>query len=131
MSEDSPVKIYGNKGGRPRLPPHEKRTNKVEVWLSDFELSDLAKLQDETALSRADVIRALIAKRRIKRVTVPTVNLKTYSELGRIGTNVNQLAKLANEYGYGEGFKKMDDLYHVINKLRSELLGVDDDSESC
>lgn len=128
MSEDDPVKYKRNVGGRPRLPDHEKRTNRIEVWLSDFELLDLVRMTDETALSRADVIRALIAKRPIRRLTVPKVNLETYSELGRIGTNVNQLAKFANEYGYGEGFKQMDDLYHVINKLRSELIGVADDS---
>lgn len=131
MPEEFNPVDYGNKGGRPPLPEHEKRKHRFEIWLNDFELADLQNLTEETALSRADVIRSLIAKRRIKRVTVPTVNLKTYSELGRIGTNVNQLAKFANEYGYGEGFKNMDDLYHVINKLRSELLGVDDDSESC
>lgn len=130
MEEDNPVKDYGNKGGRPRLPPHEKRTNKIEVWLSDFELADLARMQEETALSRADVVRSLIAGRRIKRLSVPTVNLKTYSELGKIGSNVNQLAKFANEYGYGEGFKHLSELSDLINQVRREIMGGDDDSES-
>lgn len=131
MSEDNPVKIRGNKGGRPPLPPHEKRTNKVEVWLSDFELADLARMQEETALSRADIIRSLIAGRRIKRLSVPAVNLKTYSELGKIGSNVNQLAKLANEYGYGDGFKHLSELSDVIQEVRREIMGASEiDSES-
>ena len=129
MSANSSNKKRG-KGGRPRLPEHEKKTNKIEVWLSDIELADFENLRSQTALSRADVIRALIQKRRIKRLSVPEVSRATYVELGKIGGNVNQLAKAANRYGYSDQGGELSELYQLIQRVRREIMGADDDSET-
>lgn len=121
--EDNYVKYERNKGGRPCLPKHELRTHKIEFWLSDIELADLHYLAAQAAVSNAVLVRSLIAKKPLKRITTPAVNRETYAELGKIGSNINQLAKFANSYGYSDQASQLNDLYNVINKLRSELLG--------
>lgn len=127
MPEDS---VNRKRGGRPPKPVHELRRHRVEVWLSDFELADLHLLTEETAASRADVIRALIQKRRIKRLSVPKISRDTYVELGKIGSNINQLAKSANRYGYADQGRELAELHQIIQAVRREIMGADDDSET-
>lgn len=127
MPEDS---VNKKRGGRPPKPEHEVRRHRVEVWLSDMELADLEKLTEETAASRADIIRSLIQKRRIKRLSVPQVSRDTYVALGKIGGNINQLAKGANRYGYADQGRDLDELYQMIQRVRREIVGADDDSEA-
>ena len=127
MPEDS---VNRKRGGRPPKPEHEVRKHRIEVWLSDMELADLEKLTEQTAASRADIIRALIGKRRIKRLSVPEVSRSTYVELGKIGGNINQLAKGANRYGYADQGRDLDELHQIIQAVRREIMGVDDDSEA-
>lgn len=129
MSEETVNKKRG-KGGRPRLPEHEVRKHRIEVWLSDMELADLEKLTEQTAASRADIIRSLIQKRRVKRLSVPQVSRDTYVELGKIGSNINQLAKAANRYGYADQAGELAELYQMIQQVRREIMGADDDSEA-
>ena len=122
--------VKKKRGGRPPKPEHEVRKHRIEVWLSDMELADLEKLAEHTAASRRDVIRALIGKRRIKRLSVPEVSRATYVELGKIGGNVNQLAKAANRYGYSDQGGELSELYQLIQRVRREIMGADDDSET-
>lgn len=130
MTEYNPVKYEHNKGGRPRLPLHELRTHKIEFWLSDIELADLHYLAEQAAVSNAALVRSLISKKPLKRITTPAVNRETYALLGGIANNVNQLAKVANRQGLTEKEAELGQLNHVINKLRAELLGVQEQDDS-
>lgn len=60
MNEDKPIKPTRNKGGRPKLPEHELRRHKIEIWLSDVELADFEMMRQSTNLTRADLLRALL-----------------------------------------------------------------------
>lgn len=128
--EDNYVKYERNKGGRPRLPKHELRTHKIEFWLSDIELADLHYLTEQVAVSNAALVRSLISKKPLKRITTPAVNRETYALLGGIANNINQLAKVANRQGFTEKEVELGQLNHVINKLRAELLGVQEQDDS-
>lgn len=123
MSEEKPIKTKRNKGGRPKLPPHELRKHKIEIWLSDVELADFEMMRQSTNLTRADLLRALIEKKRIQRVSVPEINRQTYARLGQIGNNINQLARAANQQGFTKDACDNYELHQVIQELRAELMG--------
>lgn len=122
------VKKKRSKGGRPKLPEHELRKHKIEIWLSDVELADFDVMRQSTNLSRADLLRALIEKKRIPRVSVPEINRKTYALLGKIGNNINQLAKAANQQGFTKDACDLYELHQVIQELRAELMRASNDS---
>lgn len=49
-----------------------------------------------TNLSGAEVIREIVFKNRLLQPKIPVLDQKTYGELKRIGTNINQIAKELN-----------------------------------
>ena len=49
-----------------------------------------------TNLSGAEVIREIVFKNRLLQPKIPVLDQKTYGELKRIGTNINQIAKKLN-----------------------------------
>lgn len=120
--------VNRKRGGRPPLPPSEVRSKRVEVWLNERELSKLAEFMEDTSASRGDVFRSLLMDGKVEKNQVPTVNRDTYLELARIGNNVNQLAKAANQAGYQNDNEALGKLWDLIQQTRRELVGVDDDS---
>ncbi len=66
-------------------------------------------------LSGAEVIRETVFKNRLLQPKIPVLDQKTYGELKRIGTNVNQIAKKLNS---GEKVPEMEiDLKVLSDKL--------------
>ena len=49
-----------------------------------------------TNLSGAEAIREIVFKNRLIQAKIPVLDQKTYGELKRIGTNINQIAKKLN-----------------------------------
>jgi transposase len=85
----------------PRPAKHitQRRTQRVEVRLTSFEEKSLQELAEEAGLSLSDFIRreALGSKPRLQKADPDrAIFIKSLAELGKIGSNVNQLAKAIN-----------------------------------
>jgi hypothetical protein len=75
--------------------PSLVRTHNFPVRLSDIELEMLRSRAEEAGLSASELMRRNALMRPLPK-RLSRVSLKTYVELGRIGNNINQLAKAAN-----------------------------------
>lgn len=83
------------RGPVPR-PAGEKRNKRVSVYFTDAEYADLLKrVQAPSDLSHY-ARHQLFAGKTPYRLVVPEINLKAYSELGRVASNINQIARKLN-----------------------------------
>lgn len=71
----------------------KNRTRKYTLWLSDYELIELKKRRNLPTLSAW--IRAVLFEQKIP-PPIKKADPKLVNSLGRIGSNLNQLAKNAN-----------------------------------
>ncbi|SEN01691.1 mobilisation protein (MobC) [Mucilaginibacter gossypiicola] len=85
--------------GRPQLKSG-KRTKKIDVRFTDDEYNLIITLEQTLGISKTELLR----KRVLNNAPTVIINAKElimslddiFSELGRIGNNINQLAKHAN-----------------------------------
>lgn len=83
------------RGPAPKSPEHI-RTRRISVYLTDAEYADLVQRVSNPS-DLCNYIRAQVfAGRTPVRVAIPEINLKAYSELGRVGSNLNQIARHMN-----------------------------------
>jgi hypothetical protein len=85
--------------GRPKLADG-KRTKFINVRFTDEEYKEVAELEKELGITKTDLIRMRILSD-AKKTVINSKELishldKVGAELGRIGNNINQLAKHAN-----------------------------------
>ncbi|NHA03276.1 MobC family plasmid mobilization relaxosome protein [Mucilaginibacter sp. HC2] len=85
--------------GRPKLK-EGRRTNFINVRFTDVEYKEIADLEQQLGVSKTDLIRMRILTD-AKRVVINSKELiknldGVGAELGRVGNNINQLAKHAN-----------------------------------
>jgi hypothetical protein len=85
--------------GRPKLK-EGKRTKFINVRFTEDEYREIAELEKELAISKTDLIRMRILSN-AKKTIINSKELIKYldmagAEMGRIGNNINQLAKHAN-----------------------------------
>ncbi len=106
-------------GPTPR-PAEEVRTNRVSVYLTDAELTDLdgrrAGVGRGAWLRRAGLDKKL-------RLPVPELNRQAWADLARVAANLNQAMKAINA---GE-VKNLDsavveELFDQVQRLRRELI---------
>lgn len=76
----------------------DNRTKMVTVRFTEDEHRQLVDQSSSTGLSCSDLIRQTAASIRIES-RPPKIHADTLAELGRIGNNLNQLAKIANASG--------------------------------
>lgn len=121
-TEAKPVKPKKGKGGR--KPADNPKRSFVNVRLTDDEYAKLSA--DANGGSKAELLRASYFGRKPKvPKAVPALNESAYSDLGRMGNNLNQLAKHANATGEIDPHIQ-DLLYDVKSQLvivRALLLG--------
>ncbi|RJX74025.1 plasmid mobilization relaxosome protein MobC [Pseudomonas sp. LS-2] len=84
------------KRGPAPKPAEQQRTKRISVYFSDVEYESLA----QRARNKHDLcnyIRAQVfAGQTQVVVSIPEVNIKAYGELGRVGSNLNQIARHLN-----------------------------------
>ena len=129
----------GNRGPQP-LPPHQKRLHRVGLYLNG--LPGLAELIRARSTQRcgmreiSDLIRAkLLAHRTPTRVVVPELNQRVVADLGRVGSNLNQLAHHLNQSALTGSVKTdadaiMAELQDLRDALEDALLGIGSDAPS-
>ena len=81
---------------RPRLDVSDRRTRTVGVRLTSAEAVDLADRAAAVGLTTASYVRRAALGRRIRSVAVLRLGADDRRELGRIGVNLNQLARAMN-----------------------------------
>ncbi|AEV99697.1 hypothetical protein A4D02_35455 [Niastella koreensis] len=84
---------------RPRKHHTDRRTKRVELRLTEAEEAALVRQAADDGLSVSDFIRkAALGKKPVVRKATPerAAFIKGLAELGKIGSNVNQIAKALN-----------------------------------
>lgn len=94
-----------------------KRNNRVEVYLTDEEILSLTKKVEQSGLSRERYIRKLLEGSRV--YEAPPVDFpKLIKEVNRIGSNIEQILRIANA-------KHITDVPRLRNEL-DELDAIED-----
>ena len=85
-----------NKGGRPEK--EVKKSERVEVRLTVDELQKLIELEKETGTNRSVLFILRVIENRGFLITKDVIQelSKAGAEMGRVGNNINQLARHAN-----------------------------------
>lgn len=119
------------------LPPvtHDALLTEPMVWMS-FALSSAARaeLKDHAHLSRisaSELVRRRVLGLPPPKAAVPSINAETYSSLGRVGNNLNQITKLAHESGQlgptqlQPLARALAELKSLLDQIRREVIGAD------
>lgn len=103
------------------------------VWIS-FRTStaEREELREHAHLARVSVsemVRRRVLNLPPPKAAVPGLNARAYGDLGRVGNNLNQLAKQANESGqFGptqlpQLVQVLTEFKRLVDQFRSELIG--------
>lgn len=113
-----------NQGGRPPLLDLERRSIKYHGGFNYAEAQMIAEKAQAAGITEAEYIRHAVLNRELK--TVPAINKDTYHELGKVGVNINQCARLMNggSNANAELAQALTQFKTVITQLRQQLLGV-------
>jgi len=105
------------KRGPAPKPAGQQRTRRISVYFSEAEYEALA----QRARNKHDLcnyIRAQVfAGKTPVSVSIPEVNIKAYGELGRVGSNLNQIARHLNS-------DTLVELQQILNELSAFRLAL-------
>ena len=105
------------------------RPRKLQIRLSIEEYDQLEKLAAENLVSKSAWLRYKTLHNRLpKKITAVAVS--TYQELGRIGNNINQLAKASNiAINRGQVPRVSPEVFlelkEMLTQIRAEILDLD------
>lgn len=106
-----------------------KQTIGVRVNVSEWD--QLQVKASSMGMSPAQWLRHAALTRMLPRRPAPELNRRAYADLARVGGNLNQLAKAANE---GRAIEDIGDLLRelltTLREVRLRLLGATDDCEA-
>ena len=97
------------------------KNNKIQFYLSDKDKHKLDRLAEKSGLTKTAVLTNLIKGCEIKPLPSEEL-LNIYKELNHIGTNINQIARIANSHRYvsAEKINELDEMLSDIwIKIRS------------
>jgi hypothetical protein len=110
-------KYVKNKGGRPKVSDARYREHVVCTRLDAVEHLRLEELKLRSGKSAADVIRELIARGYV-RERMRRAHLDLMVQLKGVARNLNQLTRLANAVGFGNGvWQKLQPIVAEITEL--------------
>jgi hypothetical protein len=110
------------------MPPKE-RTIRFHICLTPEEKEQVRQMAAENSLTMAELFRAKTIKHRLPR-RVTKVAGETYWELGKIGNNLNQIAKAINtSVLMGEPVvvdrALLEEVRNLVRQVRREITEVD------
>jgi len=83
--------------GRPKKNIDEKRNFQIVVKLNKGEHMKLRELMAYAEQNASEVVRQLVFKQRILKPRTPLLDAQTYTQLRRIGNNLNQYVKAVHQ----------------------------------
>jgi len=83
--------------GRPKKNIDEKRNFQIVVKLNKGEHMKLRELMAYAEQNASEVVRQLVFKQRILKPRTPLLDAQTYTQLKRIGKNLNQYVKAVHQ----------------------------------
>ena len=108
---------------RPTIDHEDKRNIRFTFRMNEMEDKWLKHLTSYSNRSKADVIRDLVFRKRILKPRIPKLDQKTYGELRRIGTNINQIAKKLNANARAiETEKTLNQLKNTLDQILLKLI---------
>ena len=81
---------------RPKLNSVDIRSVKYTLRLTDGEIKKFERLSEITGRNTADLIREKLFRGKFPEPKLARIDLNTFSELKKIGNNLNQLTRLAH-----------------------------------
>ncbi|MGZ8174707.1 plasmid mobilization protein [Methylobacter sp.] len=99
------------------LPLDDPRTHSVNVRLNDEELALLDSKKG--GMARAEWLRCAALDK--LPISIPALNREAYTEIGRIGSNLNQVAKALN---IDPSSRTWEEIVALLKSVRGALLGV-------
>ena len=113
--------------GNPKKSPDQLRRHTVKVSLNDAELEQLKSKSQGRSLGKFCRESALGGTVQMSPLAgVPSVNRQKWMELGRVGSNLNQIARHLNrgEWIEADAIEKMiEETLTELRQLRKELIG--------
>jgi hypothetical protein len=112
------------KRGPAALPPGDKRSRRVTVFVRLEELDKLADRAGGTELIPSFLRAAGLGKSAPRRLVVPVLNQQAWSDLARVSANLNQIAHRLHlaELEAGPG-PELDEISQALTDFRRRLLG--------
>lgn len=108
------------------LTPEKKRTITVSARLNDDEIELLDQYRKAVKMKRGEYMREAVL--RSAPPIIPAVNTEKWVELGRLGANLNQIARRLNQ---GEPLsEQIEQLRNLVAGLRIEILQVKHESKN-
>lgn len=106
--------------------PSENRTKRVTLRLTPSEWAQLEQDADTAAvdvstMARAQILNAPIPKRRYRKSMDHEKLADVLQSLGKLGTNLNQIAKVANSNGDLSHFRDAKLLKNLLEEIRDEV----------
>ena len=113
--------------GNPKKSLEHLRRHTVKVSLNDAELEQLKEKSEGRSLGkfcREAALGGTVQERSMQQV--PIVNREKWMELGRVGSNLNQIARHLNRGEWIEGDaiqETVEETLVELRRLRQELIG--------
>jgi hypothetical protein len=119
---------------RPKLDVNRKESQQITIYLTKAQKDSLQKEAESCALSLSTYLKKRIFSNKIV-TSIPEVNRKAFTELSRIGVNLNQLARQLNSWEGSTGIpdkltgktKQIDHLLAELLHIKSSIIGDNDD----
>jgi hypothetical protein len=110
-----------------RKEPSEALNQILRVRFKKIEVDSIKESAESWGMTVSAYIRALSTNSAPKKPPVTAIDRKAYSELGRIGNNLNQIAKQMNQaHGIFQGHEElagdMEELRVYLNRVRLALM---------
>jgi hypothetical protein len=83
--------------GRPKKNIDEKRDIQIVVKLNRDEYLQLKGLMEYAEKNASEVVREIVFKQRLLKPRTPLLDAQTYTQLRRVGNNLNQYVKAVHQ----------------------------------
>lgn len=94
------------------------RKKQIKFFLNDEEFEMFKSKVEKSNSTQSEFLRSLISD---KEIVVIDFGVETFKELGRIGSNLNQLAKIANTNGSIEEIEMLKKQIKGLSELTKEI----------
>ncbi len=111
------------KGGRPKVENPKIKT--ISFKISESEYAKILENASKRGLRISAYSRLAVLKKKMPGGIMPTINLKTWTELHRIGVNLNQITKRINQIGDNAGLMDIiKNLQNQVREIRNQIMGI-------